>query len=96
VRPVTYRPAPGVRWVVEDDGLLLDDATGRIEKVGYPDAAIWDLMVRGTRHGKLVELMTHVAGLDAAAASRLVTERLERWAERGVLQRPRGEGAIDG
>jgi len=93
MRHVTYRPAPGVRWTIEDDGLLLDDGTGHIAKVGYPDAAIWDLMVRGYRHGKLVELVTHIASLDESAADELVAECLELWAERGVLRK---EVAADG
>jgi hypothetical protein len=87
MRPVTYRPAPGVRWAVEEDGILLDDGAGCIAKVGYPDAAVWDFMVRGYRYGQLVELMTHIAGLDEAAAGELVGECLERWAEGGVLRK---------
>jgi hypothetical protein len=84
---VICRPAPGVRWAVEDDGILLDDGAGQVAKLGYPEAAIWDLMARGYRHAKLVELVTHIAGLDATAAGALVAECLRRWTARGVLQR---------
>ncbi len=87
-----YRPARGVRWAVEADGLLLADGAGRVVRIGYPEAAIWDLMARGYRHGKLVPLMTHIAALEPAAAGELVADQLEQWVARGWLHKELGDG----
>ncbi len=90
--PAIYRPEPGVRWAVEVDGILLLDGAGTVERLNYPDAALWDLLSRGYRHEKLVELMTYITSLDEAAVRGLVADRLEKWTARAVLRKEITDG----
>lgn len=77
--------APGVEWSVEKYGLLLRLPCGQFEQIGYPEAAIWDLLVRNYSSEKVIELAAHIAGLDLDAARDLVHASVDAWTARALL-----------
>jgi hypothetical protein len=82
-----YCLAPGVRWHVGPTSLTLTDGKGRVRTLGYPEAAVWDLVSRGYALDKVVPMMTHIAALEEDGARRLVASSLEAWHEDGFLLR---------
>ena len=83
----SYRVRSAVRWSVGRVTVTLADGTGKVRTLGYPEAAVWDLVSRGYRFPKVVSMMTHIASLDETATRALVCSTLEDWAESGFLER---------
>jgi hypothetical protein len=71
--------------VEQDQVLLVDTRTGAVRPLGYPQAAIWDLIVRDSSWRGIVCKMGAIASLDAEAAERLVREAVDSWLEAGFL-----------
>jgi hypothetical protein len=87
-----YRCAADVGWAVELHGITLTVSNrGAVCFLGYPAAAVWDLTVRGSSSQRTARLLASIAGLEPAAAERLVASQLQEWCERGWLN----EGAGD-
>jgi hypothetical protein len=80
-----FRIAPGVGWSVGRANLTLTDGRGHVRTLGYPEAAVWDLLCRGYAFEKVVSLTTHIAGLDDAQAKLLVRRSIESWRQDGLL-----------
>ena len=78
-----YAAAPGVAWTVERRGVLLLGDGGRM--LAYPEAAIWDLLVRGNTLDQVSGKLSAIAGVPAEAARRLTGEWVERWSGEGLL-----------
>jgi hypothetical protein len=88
-----FRPRGTVRWTVESAGVqLFDSATGAVCTLGYPEAAVWDLMVRGRSRPAIVSLMRPIASLDPRHAESLVSGLLIEWCARGFLEREDAPG----
>lgn len=81
------RTADGLRWVVEKRGITLVTSEGAVCQLIYPAAAVWDLMVRGYRFPKLVDMLCHIAAIDHGEAVALVRQSLEEWVSAGYLRR---------
>ena len=81
-----YRAAEQVRWAVEPGGVtLIDGTTGAATILGYPQAAIWDFLVRGESAEQMSAKLCAIASLDAAAAQVLVRETVAAWRQAGLL-----------
>jgi len=77
-----------VKWAVETRGvLLINEATGAVVTVEYPQAAIWDLLTRGESNRQIARKLCAIASLDPDAAEALVRETLAAWREAGFLAR---------
>ncbi|MGA2328433.1 MAG: PqqD family protein [Bryobacteraceae bacterium] len=87
-----FRAAEQVRWAVEAAGVvLIDGATGAATTLGYPEAAIWDLITRGDSRERIAAKLCAIAGLEPAAAQELVLNTVAVLREAGFLA-PRGSG----
>ena len=82
-----FRIGNGVRWSVGTVGVTLVDACGEVHTLGYPEAAIFDLLSRRYSFAKVAALTAGIACLDRAGAEALVRSTLERWADCGILER---------
>ena len=82
-----YRKATGVSWAVEADELILSNGQGTVRRLGYPKAAVWDLISRGYPFDKVVTMMTFIAAVDADQARALVVTSLAEWVRAGYLCR---------
>jgi hypothetical protein len=77
--------APGVRWSVEADGLLVMDGQHRVHRLGYPEAAIWDLVSRGYSPDRCAQMMVYIVGESLDGARALVDRALNQWTEIGLF-----------
>ncbi len=78
-RYVGYRAADHVSWVVEQGGILLiDRKTNRYIRLYYPEAAIWDLVVRGIPEKRLLRMLDVISDTDERETAKL----LEKWLEK--------------
>lgn len=82
-----YQCAAGVTWAVEKDGIVLvHPDTRAVCTLGYPEAAVWDLISRGYSYRQTVAAVCAIGALTPAAAERLVHEHVTGWAEAGFLR----------
>jgi hypothetical protein len=81
----TVKITPGVEWSVERYELLLRKPGGEFDRIGYPQAAIWDLLSRNYDWNETVKMMVHIAGLNAESAEALVAESIQTWKAKGLL-----------
>jgi hypothetical protein len=81
-----FRPANQVHWAVERTGLLLIHAdSGASCLLGYPDAAVWDLLARGNTPEIVASKLCAIAALAPAEAQALVDALTARWHAAGWL-----------
>ena len=79
---VVFQPDPDTRFVVEPAGVRL--VRGQSETtLGYPEAAIWDMAVRGYDLAKIVDTLQHIIGVTPAHAEQVVLDTLQMLSERG-------------
>jgi len=89
----TYRCAAGASWAVETRGIVVFlAARGKIARLDYPSAAIWDLASRGYRFQEIVELIRHIAGVEKPEAETLVLDSLHQWLTIGILEQGKTNG----
>jgi hypothetical protein len=89
----TYRVSPGVAWVVELDGIILiNRGSSNTLRLGYPQAAVWDLANRGLPFERIVSLLSVISALSSEQAGRLVQESFQQWQEQGFFQEVMGNG----
>lgn len=87
---VTFKCAPHVKWSVEVWGvILLNEASGLVRSLEYPQAAIWDLINRGYSFEKTKRLVSAITSSGTEAAEELLLESLERWTAEGFLTKGR-------
>lgn len=80
------RAAPGVHWLVGRTSLTVVDRLGASGRVAYPEAAVWDFLVRGHSPAEASHLVAAVASLDPAGAAEVVRASIERWIACGWLE----------
>ena len=77
----TRLPA-AISWVVETRGIrLIRPGKGGAVWLDYPRAAVWDLLARRYPPLQVIPMLQAIAGLDAAAAARLLSECVAAWKE---------------
>ncbi len=78
---------PGTKWVVETRGTaLLRTDTGASAELGYPDAALWDFVVRNVEYPRMVAMIAALAHCDSASASAWIEGRFRQWTDDGWLE----------
>jgi len=85
-RRKTGRVDARTAWVVEPRGVaLIHLAHGRRRELACPEAAIWDLAVRGRTRDDIRSMMEVIAGIGPHEAQTLVDSCLAQWLEEGWL-----------
>ena len=91
-----YRPAAGVSWVVQDEGVrLIDELSRQVETLAHPAAAAWELLARGHDAARAAEMFGWIAGLPAGQAAAEVRRYIRQWTDAGWLE-PGGNAGRDG
>jgi hypothetical protein len=79
-----YECGIGVVWSVEARGLrIMNTVSGGSQELPYPQAAIWDLVMRNT--GRVIEKVAAIGGLAVDEAEELVRESVRQWVRDGFL-----------
>ncbi len=84
---ILYHVAPGVRWAVERTTLTLVDGRGGACRLGYPEAAVWDLVSRGYPLAEVARMIAAIASLDPTAADAIIRSAIEGWERAGLIRR---------
>lgn len=85
---MTYCLAPQVHWSVESEGVLvMNSSNGRVCKLGYPKAAIWDLIQRSYSFEKTVTLVAAITSANEKPSEELLLQLLDEWTEQGYMVR---------
>ena len=72
--------APDVFWTVQSAGVLVLNArTGVSAELRYPEAAVWDLLMRGRDRMRMVRILSVVAGLTTPSARREIERCIAQW-----------------
>ncbi len=81
------RCAPDISWQAESDGIrLLAADRARTLKLGYPEAALWEMSTRGVAGQRAITMMRHIGGFpDEAAASAFIAICMKEWHRLGLL-----------
>jgi hypothetical protein len=87
------RCALHITWAVDLRGvILINGSNGDVLHLGYPAAAIWDLMQRYHSFDEIVNLLSAITLKDAGTTECLLSKTLHEWIEQGILVM----GATDG
>ena len=85
--------AEGMAWFVEEDGVLVIDELSRCSRrLSYPEAAVWDLLVRGHGTRRAASLLRDGFAFTEPEAEALVANCLREWSVAGWLNLSGQEG----
>ena len=65
--------------------LLVNEGTGITCSLGYPQAAIWDVITRGYAYEQAVQMLTAITSLHVEEVKKLLFESLAAWVNAGFL-----------
>jgi uncharacterized protein len=83
----SWRASDSITWTVETDAVaLVDWASGRSIRLLGPEAALWDLISRGLRRDRLVEILSAVSLEDVDSTIRWTESRVDEWIAQGWLE----------
>ena len=92
-RTVTYQCAPYIRWVVELHGIVvINEKSGAVCSVQYPEAAIWDMISRKYSYEQIVPILCAITSSSSHEVEKLLVESLEQWTETGFLIKTENNG----
>lgn len=82
-----FRSAPNVTWTVDAGCVqLVSVSRGVLARLPYPDAALWDFVVRGVDGSRTIAMMKHIGGFtDDDAVSSFIDARLREWVRKGWI-----------
>lgn len=87
-RALRYATPATVRWVVDDDRVIVVDiVSGTTQVLTGREALIWRCLGRCQDLQRLVDLVHRISGLSAAAAEQQLSEIFEHWTELGLFYR---------
>ncbi len=85
-QPLSYTTSPQVAWTVQPKGIrIIDEVTRAGFDLGYPAAAVWDLLQRSYPAAQLVVMVAALARVGQAEAEGLVRESVAAWVRSGWL-----------
>ena len=87
-RTPEYQAAVGISWVVQNRGVqVIDEIARRSETLTYPQAAVWELILRGRDPAGAACMTQWIAGIAVEEAQALVARCIGEWTEAGWIQR---------
>jgi hypothetical protein len=85
---VLYETLPSIRWLVDDDRVIVvDEAASRSHVFQGTDAMIWRSLSLSQDYERLVDLLQRIWGLSRPDAERDLRATLECWTECGVIRK---------
>jgi len=85
-RGIAVELAPRIGWIVEEGTVRVFEAEkGELLKLGYPEAAVWDLISRYSLEADIVPKLAVIGGLNRAATRALLHSCLRGWLRSGIL-----------
>jgi hypothetical protein len=87
VSPLVFQCAPDVVWMSAPDGIRVEAVErGLSLTLGYPQAALWDFVVRGVGEVRAIGMMRHIGGFaDESATFEFVARSVREWQQQGLI-----------
>jgi hypothetical protein len=84
---ISYSCVPDVTWMVESDGVRVVTLAGGLRtRLEYPEAALWDFIVRGISAARTTAMMKHIGAFATDEDTQaFVADRLHAWQQRGLI-----------
>lgn len=85
--PLTYRCSPAIVWV-RDAGqiLLVDREAEQSWSLHDAEAVIWDLLMVGYSHEKMIQMLSLTLSLSTDQADHTLSSVLRNWRDAGIVQ----------
>ncbi len=85
-RNIVYRQDPDVSYTVESNGLILINArTGNKLVIDYPQAAVWDLIIKNYTPGMIVRMISNILLITRNQSKSIIRDTLESLYDKGFL-----------
>jgi hypothetical protein len=77
---------PYIHWSVESRGIcLINTSSGNSKYFHYPQAALWNLFIRGYAYPQILEMLSAIASVDKDKTAILIMDTFNEWVENGFL-----------
>jgi hypothetical protein len=83
---IKYMQNPDVSYTVESSGLILiNKRTGDKYSIGYPQAAVWDLIIKNYTFDKIARMISNILIVTKSHANSIVLDSLEFLYKKGLI-----------
>jgi hypothetical protein len=83
---IVYRQNPDVSYIVESNSLILINArTGNKLVIDYPQAAVWDLIIKNYTFDMIVRMISNILLITGNQSKSLIVDTLEYLYDKGFL-----------
>jgi hypothetical protein len=84
----SYTCTREIQWAVETDGIMLiQPSLNRAIKLGYPEAALWDLLSRCLPQERIIVMIATISGKDRYESEEWVSGTCNTWLKTGLIQK---------
>jgi hypothetical protein len=81
-----YRSSPGISWIVQDHGVqVIDELARRSQILLYPEAVIWELLLRGHTLQNATAMLGWILGITVAEAHKHIERCAHEWLGAGWI-----------
>lgn len=85
-RDLAARCHPAAAWAVEQRGVrVIRRDTGTSRHLDYPEAALWDLLIRRVPSSRLIAMMGTLTGEAPPAIRAWITRTVRQWNNEGWI-----------
>lgn len=92
IQATRYRPCAGVSWLVQGAGVLvIDEVARRSLMLAYPEAAVWELLLRGHDARQAGAMLRWIVGDSEQEAHSHVERYVQEWSKAGLIAAANGE-----
>jgi hypothetical protein len=83
---IRIRCEPHIKWSVESECVVLINLDkNEVLQLGYPEAAVWDLIQHSYSFEKAVKLLSAITLEDKRTTRVFLMKVLQEWREKGIL-----------
>jgi len=87
IKKSIYSPFAGVKWIIEEDGILLVNPKAKISlKLNQTESALWQLNTAKTPQNQLSCFLAVLKGISLAKAEGFIEELFDQWIELRYLE----------
>ena len=84
---------PHITWTIESQGIcLMDTRSGNSSYLAYPEAALWDLLMRGYAHPEILEMLSAITSVKKERTTVFIQDCITEWLETGYLKQVHNHG----
>ena len=84
---LVFQCAPDIVWVSARGVIRIEAVDRRLSlTIGYPQAALWDFVIRGVSEVRTIGMMRHIGGFaDESVTFEFVARSVREWQQQGLI-----------